>query len=395
MSALPTTVVDNIGVLVTNDQALGAGPLGVMHNASVVLDGEKIVAVGPAGQAADRQIDAAGACVLPGFVDSHTHLVFAGDRAQEFTARMAGQPYDGGGIRVTTDATRAASTQELHRLVRQRLVEAHHAGTTTIEIKSGYGLNVDDEARSLDVAGAYTSETTFLGAHLVPGEFEGRADDYIDLVCGAMLDAAAPKAKWIDAFCEVGAFDADQSRAVLEAGKAAGLGLRLHGNQLGEGPGVQLAVECGCASVDHCTHLSDADIDALSNSDTVATLLPAADFSTKQPYLDARRLIDAGATVAIASNCNPGSSYTTSMSFCIAIAVREMNMTIDEAIQAVTVGGAAALRRNDIGRITPGAKPHAVILDAPSYHHLAYRPGVPLVRQTLGPLATPPGPTIV
>jgi len=389
-TAASTIVIDNIGLLVTNDPALGAGPLGIVHDASVVIDPttDSVIAVGQAGAVADERIDAGGACVLPGFVDSHTHLVFAGDRAEEFTARMTGQPYDGGGIRVTTEATRAASNDELHRLVQLRLAEAHQAGTTTIEIKSGYGLNVADEARSLQVAEAYTTETTFLGAHLLPTEFADRSGDYIDLVCGGMLDAAKPHAKWVDAFCEVGAFDEDECRAVLDAGREAGLGLRLHGNQLGTGPGVQLAVECGCASVDHCTHLTDADIEALAGSDTVATLLPAADFSTKQPYIDARRLIDAGATVAIASNCNPGSSYTTSISFCIAIAVREMNMTIEEAIQAVTIGGATALRRDDIGRLTPGSAAHAVILDAPSYHHLAYRPGVPLIAQTLGPLGS-------
>lgn len=326
--------------------------------------------------------------MLPGFVDSHTHLVFAGDRAEEFTTRMAGKPYDGGGIRVTTDATRAASTDLLHQLVRRRLLEAHRAGTTTIEIKSGYGLNVPDETRALQIAQSYTEETTFLGAHLLPNEYAGRADEYIDLVCGAMLSSAAPHAKWIDAFCETGAFDVEQSRRVLEAGRDAGLGLRLHGNQLGTSGGVQLAAESGCASVDHCTHLDDADIDALAGSETVATFLPAADFSTKQPYIDARRAIDAGVSVAIASNCNPGSSYTTSMSFCIAIAVREMNMTIDEAIQAVTIGGARALRRDDIGRLTPGSRGHAIILDAPSHHHLAYRPGVPLIRHTIGPLAS-------
>lgn len=384
---MTTTVIDDIGLLVTNDPALGDGPLGLLRDASVVIEDDEVVSVGPAGQVADQRIDADGACVLPGFVDSHTHLVFAGDRSEEFTARMAGHPYDGGGIRVTTEATRAATTSELDRLVRLRLREAHRAGTTTIEIKSGYGLNVEDEARSLDVAGRHTDETTFLGAHLVPAEYDGRTDDYVDLVCGAMLDASAPKSRWIDAFCETGAFDADQSRAVLEAGREAGLGLRLHGNQLGAGPGVQLAVDCGCASVDHCTHLTDADIDALAGSDTVATFLPAADFSTRQPYADARRLIDAGATVALASNCNPGSSYTTSISFCIAIAVRDMGMTIDEAVQAVTVGGAAALRRDDIGRLTPGSAGHVVILDAPSHHHLAYRPGVPLIRHTIGPLA--------
>ena len=380
--------IDNIGSLITNDPTLGRGPLGIIDNASVVIVDGVVEHVGPAGALADDRIDADGACVLPGFVDSHTHLVFAGDRAEEFTARMAGQPYDGGGIRVTTDATRSTSTDALDGLVRQRLAEAHRAGTTTIEIKSGYGLNVDDETRSVEIARRYTTESTFLGAHLLPAEFEGRADDYIHLVCNEMLDAARPHAKWVDAFCETGAFDTDQSRAVLDAGRVAGLGLRLHGNQLGHGPGVKLAVDCGCASVDHCTYLSTSDIEALAGSDTVATFLPAADFSTRQPYADARRVIDAGATVALASNCNPGSSYTTSISFCIAIAVRDMGMTIDEAVQAVTLGGAAALRRTDVGRLTPGSAGHATILDAPTHHHLAYRPGVPLIRQTIGPLGS-------
>lgn len=378
-------VIDNIGSLITNEPNLGYGPLGIMEDASVVIVDDTVEHVGPAGAVGDRRIDAEGACVLPGFVDSHTHLVFAGDRSEEFTARMAGHPYDGGGIRVTTDATRRTPTDVLDRLVRLRLEEARRAGTTTIEIKSGYGLNVVDEARSVEIAHAHTTESTFLGAHLLPTEFEGRADDYIDLVCNDMLAAAAPSSTWIDAFCETGAFDVDQSRAVLEAGRAAGLGLRLHGNQLGHGPGVQLAVECGCASVDHCTYLTDDDIAALAGGDTVATFLPAADFSTRQPYPDARRVIDAGATVALASNCNPGSSYTTSISFCIALAVREMHMTIDEAVQAVTLGGAAALRRTDVGRLSPGSAGHAVILDAPTHHHLAYRPGVPLIRRTIGP----------
>ena len=383
-------VIDGIGSLITNDPSVGRGPLGIIDDASVVILDGRVVAIGPAGAEADERIDVEGACVMPGFVDSHTHLVFAGDRSTEFTARMAGEPYDGGGIRVTTDATRAASTAELDRLVRLRLAEAHRAGTTTIEIKSGYGLNVADERRSLEVARAHTGESTFLGAHLVPSEFVGRADDYVHLVCNEMLAQAAPHAAWIDAFCERGAFDVDQCRAVLDAGRAAGLGLRLHGNQLGHGPGVQLAVQSGCASVDHCTYLTDGDIEALAASETVATFLPATDFSTRQPYPDARRAIDAGVDVAIASNCNPGSSYTTSISFCIALAVREMHMTIDEAVGAVTVGGARALRRDDVGRLSVGAAGHAVILDAPTHHHLAYRPGVPLIRRTIGPLAAPP-----
>lgn len=380
---MSTLVIDGIGSLITNDPALGDGPLGIVPDASVVIEGGIVVAVGPAGAIADERLDAAGGCVLPGFVDSHTHLVFAGDRAEEFTARMAGRPYDGGGIVVTTEATRIASSDELDRLTLLRVEEARRHGTTTLEIKSGYGLEVATETRCLDVARRHTDETTFLGAHLLPPEFAGRPDDYIDLVCGEMLAAAVGRARWIDAFCERGAFDADQCRAVLEAGRAAGLGLRLHGNQLGHGPGVQLAVECGCASVDHCTYLSDDDIEALAGSDTVATFLPAADFSTRQPYPDARRVVDAGASVAIASNCNPGSSYTTSMPFCIALAVRDLHMTIDEAVQAATIGGARALRRTDVGRLTPGSAAHAIVLDAPTHHHLAYRPGVQLVRHTV------------
>ncbi len=375
-------VIDRIGTLVTNDPDIGEGPLGVRHDVSVVFDEGTVTSIGPVGQVADERIDADGRCLLPGFVDSHTHLVFAGDRSEEFTARMAGAPYDGGGITVTTESTRSSSDEELTRLTAGRIREAHRAGTTTIEIKSGYGLTVDDEARSLRIARSFSDETTFLGAHVVPAEFAGRADEYVSLVIGDMLDAAVPQAAWIDAFCETGAFDEDQCRAVLAAGRARGLGLRLHGNQLGHGPGVRLAVEMGCASVDHCTYLTDTDIEALAGSDTVATFLPATDFSTRQPYPDARRVIDAGATVAIASNCNPGSSYTTSIAFCIALAVRDMGMTIDEAVAAATIGGAAALRRDDVGRLTVGSPADATLLIAPSYHHLAYRPGVPLVDRT-------------
>ena len=377
-----TLVVDDIGLLVTNDPALGEGPLGIVRDAALVIDGDRVLAVERAGAVADERIDAAGRCVVPGFVDSHTHLVFAGERGDEFAARMAGAPYRAGGIRTTVDATRAASDHELHRLTDGRRLEAARAGITTLEIKSGYGLSTDQEARCLHVAGDFTEHTTFLGAHVVPAEFDGRADDYVHLVCGDMLDAAAPYSRWIDAFCEVGAFDADQCRAVLQAGMARGLGGRLHANQLGYGPGVQLAVELGCASADHCTYLTDDDIAALAASTTGATFLPAADFSTRQPYPDARRVLDAGVTVAIATNCNPGSSYTTSMSFCIALAVRDLRMTVDEALQAATVGGAAALRRPDLGRLAPGARADLVVLDAPSYAHLVYRPGVPLVRQT-------------
>ena len=380
---MTTTVLDRIGLLVTNDIAAGAGPLGLVRNASVVFEGDRIVSVAGAGQIADRRIDADGACVIPGFVDSHTHLVFAGDRGDEFAARMAGRPYEAGGIRVSVAATRGATEAELLALADGRRAEARRAGITTVEIKSGYGLDAHHEARCLRVARSFTGDTTFLGAHVVPAEFEGRTDDYVHHVCTDMLSAALPYARWIDAFCEVGAFDEHQSRAVLAAGRAAGLGLRLHANQLGHGPGVQLAVEMGCASADHCTYLSDDDIAALAGSDTVATFLPATDFSTRQPYPDARRVIDAGATVALATNCNPGSSYTTSMSFCIALAVRDMRMTPEEALSAATVGGASALRRGDVGRIAPGCRADLVVLEAPSYTHFVYRPGVPLIRSVI------------
>jgi imidazolonepropionase len=378
-----TLTIDNIGLLVTNDPALGDGPLGIVHDAALVVDGDVLVAVERAGAAADELFDAAGRCVIPGFVDSHTHLVFAGDRAEEFAARMSGAPYEAGGIRVTTDATREASDEELRDLTRRRRAEGLRAGITHVEIKSGYGLDVENERRLCEVAAEFTDDVTFLGAHVVPAEFEGRPDDYIELVCGEMLAACAPHARWIDVFCEQGAFDAEQSRAVLEAGREAGLGLRVHGNQLGPGQGVRLAVELGAASVDHCTYLEDSDIEALAASDTVATFLPATDFSTRQPYPDARRAIDAGVTVAIATNTNPGSSNTTAMGFCIALAARDMGMTVEEALAAATLGGATALRREDVGRLTPEARADAQILDARSYTDLVYRPGVPLVAATM------------
>ena len=380
MSAL---VVDDIGMLVTCEPSLGEGPLGLVRDAALVIEDGLVASVEPAGAVGDERLDAGGRCVIPGFVDSHTHLVFAGDRAEEFAARMAGRPYAASGIRVTTAATRAASEDELRALARARQAEALRAGITHLEIKSGYGLEPEAERRSCAVAAELTDDVTFLGAHAVPPEYDGRADEYVQLVCGEMLTACRPYARWIDVFCEEGAFDAEQSRAVLEAGRAAGLGLRVHGNQLGYGPGVRLAVELGAASVDHCTYLTDDDIEALSTSDTVATFLPATDFSTRQPYPDARRAIDAGMEVAIATNCNPGSSYTTSMAFCIALAVRDLRMTPEEALLAATRGGARALRREDVGRLAPGARADAAILDAPSYAHLVYRPGVPLVATTL------------
>ena len=317
--------------------------------------------------------------VIPGFVDSHTHLVFAGDRAGEFAARMAGQAYSAGGIRTTVAATRSATDEQLRARVGGLVDELVRSGTTTFEIKTGYGLTVEHEARACRIAAEFTDEITFLGAHVVPEEFRDDRPGYLDLVTGPMLDACAPHARWIDVFCERGAFDAEEARTVLEAGARAGLGTRVHGNQLGAGPGVALAVELGAASVDHCTHLTDADVDALAGSGTVATLLPGAEFSTRSPYPDARRLLDAGVSVALATDCNPGTSFTTSMPWCIAMAVREMHMTVAEALRAATRGGARALRRDGLGRIRVGGRADVVLLAAPSYVHLAYRPGVDLI----------------
>ena len=281
-AAVSSTVVREIGRLLTNDPAHGRGPTGELADAWVVVVGDEIVDVGTGfSPAADTAIDVGGRCVMPGFVDSHSHLVFAGDRSAEFAARMAGEAYSAGGIGTTVAATRAASDDELQQRSTTLLAEARRSGTTTIEIKSGYGLATDHEERLLRVAAQLTSDTTFLGAHVVPDEYLDRADDYIDLVCGDMLDQCAAHSRWIDAFCETGAFTVEQCRAVLEAGERRGLGLRLHANQLGHGDGVRLGVELGCASVDHCTYLNDADVDALAGGTTVATLLPATDFSTR------------------------------------------------------------------------------------------------------------------
>ena len=371
----------NIGELCTADPSEGEGPLGILRNAAVVAVDGRVAWVGPAAEFPDVDVahDVAGAAVLPGFVDAHMHPVFAGDRAAEFDARMTGTPYSAGGIRTTVAATREASDDQLAAHAARLAAEALRQGTTTIEAKSGYGLTVHDEARSLVAARTVTDETTFLGAHVMPAEFADRPDDYVDLVCGEMLDACAPHARWADVFIERGAFDVDQARRILEAAQAKGLGLRVHANQLTQGEGVRLAVECGAASVDHCTHLGDDDIEALAGSGTVATLVPGAEFSTRSTYAPARRLWDAGVTVAIASDCNPGSSYTTSMPLMVALAVREMGLSPAEAVWAATAGGAASLQRDDIGVIAPGRRADLIALDAPSHVHLAYRPGVPLV----------------
>jgi imidazolonepropionase len=382
-------LITRISELVTNaPDDSGPGSFAVISDAALVIDGDRIAWTGPSARApaADELLDAGRRAVLPGFVDSHAHLVFAGERSAEFAARMAGQPYAAGGIRSTVAATRAATDAELRAGLYRLAAEMLRQGTTTFECKSGYGLTIEDESRSTSLAAELTPEVTYLGAHVVPPEYDNNSAHYVDLVTGPMLDACAPNSRWVDVFCERGAFSGDEARAVLTAGMARGLLPRIHASQLGQGPGVQLAVELGAASADHCTFLTDEDIDALAaaapgpgSPGTVATLLPGAEFGTRQPYPDARRLLDAGVTVALATDCNPGSSYTSSMPFCIALAVRDMHMATSEAVWSATAGGARALRRTDVGYLAPGAKADLIILDAPSHTHLAYRPGVPLI----------------
>ncbi len=377
---MTSLLLTGIAELTTHDPGHGPEPV---RGAALVVEQGRVAWTGAsdAAPAADTAYDVGGRAVIPGFVDSHSHLVFAGDRSEEFAARMTGTPYSAGGIRTTVAATRAATDEQLLAHAARLVEEMRRQGTTTVEIKSGYGLTVRDEARSLVVARQLTDETTFLGAHVVPEDTT--PDEYVAVVTGPMLEACAPYARWIDVFCERGAFDPDQARTVLAAGAAAGLRGRLHANQLGPGPGVQLACELGLVAVDHCTYLDDADVAALADSGTVATLLPGVEFSTRSPYPDARRLVDAGVRVALASDCNPGSCYTSSMPLCVALAVREMGLSPTEAVAAATLGGAAALDRDDVGHLRVGARADLVVLEAPSAVHLAYRPGVPLVREVL------------
>ena len=375
-------LVEGVGELVTNDPETGTLP-----DAAIAVEDDRVVWVGSRGSTPEGvegpRLDVDGRAVLPGFVDAHTHLVFAGDRTAEFDARMRGEAYEAGGIRSTVAATRGATDAELAANTRRLAEEALRSGTTTLEAKSGYGLTVDDEARTLRVAAEVTDEVTFLGAHVVPAEHASDPDAYVELVCGPMLDACAPLARWCDVFCDRGAFDATQTRRILTAGRDRGLGLRVHANQLEHGPGARLAAELDAASADHLTHLTAEDREALAAAGVVGTLLPVAELSTRSPWPDARALLDAGVTIALATDCNPGTSFTTSMPLVIALAVTAMGMTPEQAVWSATAGGAAALRRDDVGRIAPGARADLLVLDAPSAVHLAYRPGVPLVRTVI------------
>jgi len=383
---MSSTVVTGIGELVTNDPTMGDGTiLGTLRDAAFLVEDGKVAWIGSSKGApsADQVIEASGKSVIPGFVDSHTHAVFGGDRVRDFVGRMTGEKYAAGGIKTTVAATREAGVDQLREHTAGIVGELRAGGITTFEIKSGYGLDVQSEAKILDVANEFTQEVTFLGAHVVPAEFASEREQYVSLVIGEMLDTCAPKAKWIDVFCDTGAFTPEESRRILDAGIARGLLPRLHGNQLGHTGGVELALEVDAASVDHCTYLSDEEIVALASSNTVATLLPGAEFSTRSRYPDARRLYARGAKVALATDCNPGTSFITSMPWVIATAVREMYFSPAQALHAATFGGAQALRRSDIGHLGMGARADFVILDAPSYEYLAYRPGAHLVSRVI------------
>ena len=379
------TLYSGIESLVTNDLSLDKGILGELEHAAFIEQDGQIVWVGESKGApdADNEVNLEGKSVIPGFVDSHAHLVFAGDRAKEFEARMSGKNYSASGIMTTVHSTRTASDEQLDENIATRAIEMYRSGITTFETKSGYGLNVADELRSVRLAVQHTEDVTFMGAHVVPEEFKNKRDEYVSLVMGEMLEACAPYSRWIDVFCDQGAFDYEESKAILEAGIAQGLLPRIHANQLAQGRGVELAVELGSASADHCTHLSSNDIELLASSNTVATLLPGAEFSTRAEYPDAKRLWDAGVTVALATDCNPGSSYTTSMPFCVAVAVRDMHFTPEQALWSATMGGAKALQREDVGMLAVGKSADFVILDAPSFRHIAYRPGVDLIQETV------------
>jgi imidazolonepropionase len=376
-----STAFTNIQTLVTNSEELGEGVLGLITGATVVVEDGTVVAVSkkiPTG--VDSEIDCSGKTLLPGFVDSHTHLIFAGDRADEFAARATGTRYTAGGIATTVNATRSASNDTLRANAQRLLDEALSFGTTTVEIKSGYGLNETDERRSIDIASDFTDETTLLAAHVIPIEFKENPDAYVELIIEKIIPQST--AKWIDVFCDQGAFDIDQSRRILSAGIAQGMKPRIHANQLQRTDSIQLALELGAISADHLSASTDEDIAALAASSIVATLLPGAEFSTQHEGKLGRRFLDAGARVAIATDCNPGSSFTTSMPFCIAAAVSLLGFTVEEAVRAATLGGARALGRTDIGKIGVGTRADFALLSTPSYIHLAYRPGVNIVSQT-------------
>jgi len=381
-----TLLLTGIGELVTNASGQ-PGAVDVVTDAALAIDDGAVAWVGSASDLPDEfrdseTLDCQGRAVLPGFVDCHTHLVFAGDRADEFARRLAGESYEeilaaGGGIHSTVSATTAATTADLTTVSTDRALRMLRHGTTTVEIKSGYGLETPAEVRMLEVAAEIGRTTpldvvtTFLGAHVVPRGMD--SGDYVRLIVDEMLPACAPLAQACDVFCDDGAFTVDEARTILEAARGAGLGLRLHAEQLAHTGAAQLAAELGAASADHLDKATPADASALAESGTVAVLLPGA--SLGGPPAPARVLADSGVTVAIATDCNPGTSNIESMPLVVALAVHDMGLSPAEATWAATRGGAVALGLSDRGRLVAGAPADIVVLDAPSHVDLAYRPG--------------------
>jgi len=387
-------LVFNIGSLVTND--LGRdGLLGIVEDAAVAISDGVVEWVGdgadiPAEYGDLPRLDAGGAAVLPGFVDPHTHLVFAGDRSDEFARRLRGESYEeildaGGGILSTVAATRAASEDDLYDSAVERAWRMLANGTTTVEVKSGYGLNAATEEKMLRVARRIDESLpidvipTFLGAHVVPAEYREDRDAYVDLVCGEMLDVCAPLARFCDVFSDEAAFTVEETRRILEAAKNRGLEVRVHADQLGRVGAAHLAAELSAASADHLDHATDEDLTAMSAAGTSAVLLPAVSFSMRLPYPDGRRIWDSGVTVALATDCNPGTANVESMPFVVALAALNMGLTPDEAVWAATRGGALSLRLEDRGHLVPGAVGDLVVLDAPTHLHIPYRPDANLV----------------
>jgi len=391
---LNSLLVFNIGSLATNDPALG-GLLGLATDAAVAVVDGLVSWVGPeVDTPADYRnlprLDAGGGAVLPGFVDPHTHLVFAGDRSDEFARRLRGESYEkilaaGGGILSTVEATRATSEDDLYEAAAERVWRMLANGTTTVEVKSGYGLDVATEEKMLRVARRLDESLpidvipTFLGAHVVPAAYREDRDAYVDLVCGEMLDACAPLARFCDVFNDQAAFTVAETRRILEAAKTKGLGIRIHADQLGRVGAATLAADLSAASADHLDHATDEDLAAMRDAGTSAVLLPAVSFSMRLPYPDGRRVWDSGVSVALGTDCNPGTAYVESMPFVVALAALNMGLTPDEAVWAATRGSARSLNLDDRGHLIPGAVADLVILDAPTHLHIPYRPDADLV----------------
>lgn len=392
-------LVEDAAQVVTCDPGRGSGGrLGVVERGTVAAAGERVVWVGPSRLAAaevrlapgGRRLDARGRAVLPGFVDSHTHLVFAGTREKEYAMRAEGATYQqiaaaGGGILSTVRATRRASVDELVALGRARLDLMLAHGTTTCEAKSGYGLTVDDELKMLEVIRRLDAEhpvdvhPTFCGAHEVPEEYRGRADAYVDLVVEAMLPkvAAGRLARYIDVFCEEGVFSVDQARRVLMAGARHGLRAKFHADEFTTLGGAELAAEVGALSADHLLRASDEGIRRMAAAGVTATLLPGTAFFLGLPYAPARRFLDAGVRVALASDFNPGSSMGFNLQLVMTMAVSQMKMPPEEALLAVTAGGAHAMGlEREVGALRPGMLCDLLVCDVPTWEHVSYLYGV-------------------